>query len=112
MENINVNWDASRPVIFKAMLSTEAENCQVCSICQSKTGIVRCAQCLKGQQWLCGDCDVLQHEALPFHDREAFLCGHFQFIPPTTGVTGDGNLITIGKFHKIPEQYGMYSLQI
>ena len=83
MTNLNENWEAARPVIFKAILLSEATESvsPVCELCHCKPWFVRCVDC--GGRRVCPECDIIVHEQLVFHDREAFVDGAFRHIPPT-----------------------------
>lgn len=70
MTNVNINWEFSRPRIFKAMLHMQAQSQQLCHICKERPALVRCNQCFGGLQNICGNCDLEEHKMLPFHDRD------------------------------------------
>ena len=63
-----------------------------CHVCQSRNAVIRCMDCCN--VLYCNSCDEAFHQGHPFHDREAFMDGFFQPIPPTTTVDDDGCLTT------------------
>lgn len=57
IESLNINWEASRSLIFKAPF------------------LLWCNEC--GGSRMCPDCDATIHEENLFHDREALIDGSF-----------------------------------
>ena len=91
METLNENWEASRPLIFKAVLFSQCPDipCE-CEICHEEPWLIRCKEC-SGRR-MCPACDAAVHEELLFHDREALLDGSFRHIPPTVVINDDGKM--------------------
>ena len=102
MSNVNVSWEFSRPRLMKAMLHVQAQNEKICSLCGERPALVRRNQCFGDRlQNICGSCDLGHHQLLPFHDREVFHSGYYEFVPLTTGINDDGSMITISKYCEI-----------
>ena len=82
MGSLNENWEASRPLIFQAILLSQNPGIsQQCDICHKDPWLLRCDEC-SGRR-MCHKCDTTMHEELLFHDREALIDGCFRHIPPT-----------------------------
>ena len=77
VDSLNENWESSRELIFKSILCTQGLHMlgQLCAICAEGKCDVRCIEC--GGKKMCGECDVMIHQDLFFHDRGSF-CGWFQ----------------------------------
>ena len=88
--SLNVNWEASRSSIFKAVLLSQNPGVGFCDFCHKAPFLLRCDEC--GGSRMCPDCDATIHEENLFHDREALIDGSFRHIPPTLKVNEDGKL--------------------
>ena len=77
MDSLSENWESSRELIFKSILCTQGLYMlgQLCATCAEGKCDVRCIEC--GGKKMCGECDVMIHQDLLFHDRGSF-CGWFQ----------------------------------
>lgn len=100
MSSLNDNWESCRSEIFQALVSEEAsmEN-ELCCLCLKNDCRIRCYSCF-GKKF-CGACDLIAHEHNPFHDRDVFVSGFYQAVPPTTSVNGDGDLISRSMLQKL-----------
>lgn len=97
MFNLTSSWDNVRKQLIEAVLSCEGlPSPDVCSICLEGKVCIRCIECPK--QFMCQSCDEMVHESLPFHDRDAYVNGYFQAIPPTVGVDEKGYRQIKGNF--------------
>ena len=67
MESLNENWEAYRPLIFKAVLQSEGSAISECEICHEQPWLIQCSEC--GGRRMCSECDATVHELLLFHDR-------------------------------------------
>ena len=47
--------------------------------------------------FMCPSCDEKVHQFLPFHNRDGYLNGYFQAIPPTITVDDNGTMQTTCK---------------
>ena len=90
MANLNENWEASRPLIFKTILLLEGSDSvsPLCGLCHQKQWLIRCVEC--GGKTVCPACDAVVHDKLVFHNREAFLDGAFRHIPSTLKFNENG----------------------
>ena len=91
MANLNENWEASRPLIFKTILLLEGSDSvsPLCGLCHQKQWLIRCVEC--GGKTVCPACDAVVHDKLVFHNREAFLDGAFRHIPPALKFNENGH---------------------
>lgn len=91
MANLNQNWEASRPLIFKIILLLEGSDSvsPPCGLCHQKPWLIRCVEC--GGKMVCPECDAVVHDKLVFHDREASLDGAFRHISPALKFNEDGH---------------------
>ena len=99
MSSVDANWESSRSYIFSALLKSQAVplNGCICFICEKNTAVLRCHQC--GPRILiCSVCDEKIHKKNPLHDRDVWMNGFFQEIPPTASVSDDGSLAYIGVY--------------
>ena len=92
MANLNENWEASRPLIFKTILLLGGSDSvsPPCGLCYQKPWLIRCVKC--GGKTVCPECDAVVHYKLVFYDREAFLDGAFRHIPPALKFNEDGHM--------------------
>ena len=93
MQSVESAWEGSRAAIFNALLVSHAipSSDSACFICGSNAAVIRCHQC--GPRLLmCSSCDNEVHVKKPLHDRDVWMNGFFQEIPPTTIVNDDGSL--------------------
>lgn len=96
---LNENWDSCRSEIFEVLVSEEASlGNEFCCLCLKQDCKIRCYSCF-GKRF-CGACDLIAHEHNQFHDRDVFVSGFFQAVPPTTSINDDGDLISISMSHK------------
>ena len=80
---------------MKAVLRNEnCEDARVYSSCNSKSGVIRCLDCCSSS--FCSDCDMIQHEGEPFHDREVILNGFFQAVSSNLTLDKEGNITEKG----------------
>ena len=63
MESLNVNWEASRSSVFKAILLSQNQSVGFCDKCHKAPFLLRCDEC--GGSRMCPNCDAT------IHDREA-----------------------------------------
>lgn len=99
MAALNENWDNCRSELFKAVISEEGLHNQVCHVCKTNIITIRCYSC-HGKRF-CTSCDLIIHEDHPFHDRDAFMNGFFQAVPPTHTVGDNGDLVNTSMFINI-----------
>ena len=96
MVNLSSSWDNNRKLLLEALLHRESlpspDHCQICL--EEKT-LIRCHDCPK--KFFCSSCDVNVHSLLPFHNRDRFVDGFFQAIPPTVIIDENGVKQNIGK---------------
>ena len=96
MSNLTSSWDNSRKLLFEAALSCEAlPSPDCCRMCLKGTVRVRCMDCAVG--FMCPSCDEKVHQFLPFHNRDGYLNGYFQAIPPTITLDDNGTMQTTCK---------------
>ncbi|XP_067055175.1 uncharacterized protein [Acropora muricata] len=50
---------------------------------------------------MCSSCDEKVHQGLLFHNRDAFVNGYFNAIPPTVVIDEKGNMQTTAKFYPL-----------
>ncbi|XP_028417750.1 uncharacterized protein LOC114542274 [Dendronephthya gigantea] len=93
MLSVEENWESSRSAIFDALLKSHAVPSpdNICFLCNEGCAVVRCHEC-GPRVLLCSACDEKVHETNPLHDRDVWVNGFFQEIPPTTIVSEDGSL--------------------
>ena len=89
MVTLSENWSSCREELFEAMVIREGILDATCQLCQRGSCVIRCTEC---HATMCGPCDEVHHKDLPFHDRDAFVNGYFQAIPPTSAVDDSGCL--------------------
>ena len=95
---VNLSWslDNNRKLLLEALLNRESfpspDHCQICL--EEKT-LIRYHDCPK--QFCCSSCDVNEHSLLPFHNRDGFVDGFFQAIPPTEIIDEHGVKQNISK---------------
>ena len=85
MQSVESAWESSRAEIFNALLVRHAipSSDSACFICGSNAAVIRCHQC--GPRLLmCSSCDNEVRVKKPLHDRDVWMNGFFQEIPPTT----------------------------
>ncbi|XP_044163520.1 uncharacterized protein LOC114951222 isoform X3 [Acropora millepora] len=100
MMNLTSSWDSSRKQLFEAFLafkSPPSPNC--CNLCCKGKVQVRCAEC--PVKFMCSSCDEKVHQGLLFHNRDAFVNGYFNAIPPTVVIDEKGNMQTTAKFYPL-----------
>ena len=93
MQSVESAWEGSQAAIFNALLVSHAipSSDSACFICGNNAAVIRCLQC--GPRLLmCSSCDNEVHVKKPLHDRDVWMNGFFQEIPPTTIVNDDGSL--------------------
>ena len=97
MSHLSSNWDSTRKLLLEAVLSCESlpfpEQCQACF---SGKVSIRCHDCPK--KFFCPSCDNNIHSSLPFHNRDGYVDGFFEAIPPTVSVDENGDKQNIGKY--------------
>lgn len=86
MFNLTSSWDNVRKQLIEAVLSCEASPLQTFAAFVWKA------------KFMCQSCDEKVHKSLPFHDRDAYVNGYFQAIPPTVGVDEKGYRQIKGNF--------------
>lgn len=96
MVNLSSSWDNNRNLLLEALLNLESlpspDHCQICL--EEKT-LIRCHDCPK--TFSCPSCDENVHSFLPFHNRDGFVDGFFQAIPPMVIIDKNGVKQNIGK---------------
>jgi hypothetical protein len=92
MQSVEAVWENSRFTIFAAVLKSHATpNIEaVCFMCREDRAVVRCRHC-GPTALLCSNCDEATHETNPLHDREIWVNGFYQPVPPTETVLTDGS---------------------
>lgn len=92
MQSVEAVWENSRSTIFAAVLKSHATpNIEaVCFMCREDRAVVRCRHC-GPTALLCSNCDEATHETNPLHDREIWVNGFYQPVPPTETVLTDGS---------------------
>lgn len=96
MVNLSSSWDNNRKLLLEALLSRESlPSPDHCRICLDKKTPIRCHDCPK--KFFCSSCDVNVHSLLPFHNRDGFVDGFFQPIPPNVIIDENGVKQNIGK---------------
>ena len=90
-------WENCREELFEEMIAREVRVLQ-CIMCQSETAQLRCQECGGA---LCSECDENIHLSRALHDREAFVDGFYQPVPPKISLDGNGDLKTVSKWDKI-----------
>ena len=94
MATLSENWSSCRRELFEAMVVREGlPSSRSCESCQTGRIAMRCRECGKT---MCVSCDQAIHKDLPFHERDAFMDGFFQPIPPSSALDDNGFLIQIG----------------
>ena len=100
MMNLTSSCYSSRKQLFEAVLafkSPPSPNC--CNLCFKGKLQVRCAEC--PVKFMCSSCDEKVHQGLLFHNRDAFVNGYFNSIPPTVVIDEKGNMQTTGKVNML-----------
>lgn len=93
MLSLSENWEGCRQKLFETVLKQERSPVlDKCNSCNSSSAIIRCYDC---NMLYCSSCDENFHQGHPFHDREAFVDGFFQPIPPTCVVDESGFFKTV-----------------
>ena len=96
MTNLSSNWDSARKLLMEAVLSCESlPSPEQCQACLSGNVLIRCHDCPK--KFFCPSCDNKIHALLPFHNRDGYVNGFFEAIPPTVTVDENGYKKNIGK---------------
>ena len=92
MQSAETIWENSRSAIFAAVLkSCATPNIEVvCSVCKEDSAVIRCRDC-GPTALLCNNCDKTIHDAKPLHDRDIWVNGFYQPVPPTETVSTDGS---------------------
>lgn len=89
MVNLSTNWDNIRKLLLEAVLSCEGlPSPNRCHMCLEGKVRIRCHDCSK--KFFCPSCDQDVHSLLPFHDRDGYVNGFFQAIPPTVTIDESG----------------------
>jgi len=97
MSNLPSRWDSSRKLLFEAVLSYEGlPSPDCCQMCLEGAVLVRCTEC--AVSFMCPSCDEKVHQFLPFHNRDGYLNGYFQSIPPTVTLDENGTMQTTCKY--------------
>ena len=89
MSHLSSNWDSTRKLLLlEAVLS-----------CESLPFPEQCQACFSGKVSIrCHDCHKNIHSSLPFHNRDGYVDGFFEAIPPTVSVDENGDKQNIGKY--------------
>ena len=96
MVNLSSSWDNNRKLLLEALLNCESlPSPDHCGICLEGKTLIRCHDCPK--KFFCSLCDGNVHSLLPFHNRDGFVGGFFQAIPPTVTIDENGVKQNIGK---------------
>ena len=97
MANLNENWESVREAIFENVVCSFAPPSSPlpCCKCSTNEAVLRCWEC-GVDRFLCASCDEEVHQCQPFHDREVWSNGYFQYILPTQTVSQDSKLIHVG----------------
>ena len=96
MVNLSSSWDNNRNLLLEALLNLESlPSPDHCPICLEEKTLMRCHDCPK--KFFCSSCDVNVHSLLPFHNRDGFVDGFFQAIPPMVIIDKNGVKQNIGK---------------
>ena len=92
MQSVEAVWENSRADIFAAVLKSHATpNIEaVCFMCRDDTAVVRCRNC-GPTVLLCTNCDETTHQTKPLHDRDIWVNGFYQSVPPTETILTDGS---------------------
>ena len=92
MQSVEAIWENSRSAIFAAVLKSHAvpDSEEDCLMCQENRAVVRCRHC-GPTALLCNSCDETTHETKPLHDRDIWVNGFYQPVPPTETVLTDGS---------------------
>jgi hypothetical protein len=92
MQSVEAVWENSRSAIFAAVLKSHATpNIEaVCFMCREDRAVIRCRNC-GPTVLLCNNCDETTHETKPLHDRDIWVNGFYQSVPPTETVLTDGS---------------------
>ncbi|XP_028415546.1 uncharacterized protein LOC114538616 isoform X3 [Dendronephthya gigantea] len=92
MQSVDAAWENSRSAIFAAVLKSQAipKTGAVCFLCGEDRAVVRCRHC-GPDALLCNNCDETAYEKKPLHDRDIWINGFYQAIPPTETVLPDGS---------------------
>jgi hypothetical protein len=99
MQSVEAVWENSRSAIFAAILKSHSVPTleAVCFSCREDSAVILCRQC-GPTVLLCNKCDMTVHETKPLHDRDVWLNGFYQPVPPTETVLSDGSLGFISKY--------------
>lgn len=96
MVNLSTNWDNIRKLLLEAVLSCEGlPSPNHCHMCLEGKVRIRCHDCPK--KFFCPSCDQDVHSLLPFHDRDGYVNGFFQAIPPTVTIDESGIERIVGR---------------
>ena len=96
MVNLSTNWDNIRKLLLEAVLSCEGlPSPNRCHMCLEGKACIRCHDCPK--KFFCPSCDQDVHSLLPFHDRDGYVNGFFQAIPPTVTIDESGIKRIVGR---------------
>jgi hypothetical protein len=100
MMSVDASWESSRSSIFDALLRSHAVPSPdaTCFSCHEGHAVIRCHQC-GPRVLLCSACDEKIHETNTLHDRDVWMNGFFQAVPPTTIVLEDGSLGFVSKLN-------------
>lgn len=97
MSYLTSNWDSSRKQLIEAVLSCKGlPSPNYCNLCFKGQVRLRCMEC--PIKFMCSSCDEKAHQFLPSHNRDGYITGYFQAIPPTTAVDENGIRQSIGMF--------------
>ena len=104
MSNLPSRWDSSRKLLFEAVLSYEGlPSPDCCQMCLEGAVLVRCTEC--AVSFMCPSCDEKVHQFFPFHNRDGYLKGNFQSIPPAVKLDENGTMQTTCKYTIEVEHY-------
>ena len=89
VESSQAEWDATRPIIWEAMLARDVLD-DTCSKCEQRASIY----CLKCMDSFCQCCDHSVHSEMPFHDR----LHDGSFLAPLERLDENNQVIAAGKY--------------
>ena len=96
MVNLPSSWDNNQKLLLEALRNCDSlPSLDHCRICLEGNTLTRCHDCPK--KFFCSPCDGTMHCLLPFHNRNGFVVGVFQAIPPTVIIDKNGVKQNIGK---------------